>query len=282
MLYVTDLHGDRGKYEMTLKLAIEKSVKLIVNGGDMLPKQGNRHREQPPFISEYLRNYFQRLQEQGITYLAILGNDDLLMVDELFAIVCDEFDNAHNITNKIINIGGYEFIGMDSILDHPFGGKDRVVMEKDYIHQPQLSSVVGISNEFDYNRIYDWLDYSRTKLPYMCDILNRLPIPVNLSKAIYVAHMPPAGLKLGQLRYQDLDIGSVDIYEFLKEKQPLLSFHGHIHESPDTQKGTWINKIVDTTCIQTGQTELGDKELIYAEIDLKNQEYIRKKVKIDL
>ena len=45
-----------------------------------------------------------------------------------------------------------------------------------------------------------------------------------------------AGLRLGQLLYQDLDIGSVDIYEFLKAKQPLLSLHGHIHESPDTEK----------------------------------------------
>lgn len=45
-----------------------------------------------------------------------------------------------------------------------------------------------------------------------------------------------AGLRLGQLLYHDLDIGSVDIYEFLKAKQPLLSLHGHIHESPDTEK----------------------------------------------
>ena len=37
-------------------------------------------------------------------------------------------------------------------------------------------------------------------------------------------HMPPAGLRLGQLRYQDLDIGSVDIYEFLKETLPARVF----------------------------------------------------------
>ena len=54
-------------------------------------------------------------------------------------------------------------------------------------------------------------------------------------------HMPPASLHLGQLQYPALDIGSVDIYYFLKEKQPLLSLHGHIHECPDTQKGKWIN-----------------------------------------
>jgi Icc-related predicted phosphoesterase len=153
-------------------------------------------------------------------------------------------------------------------------------MEKHYVHQRQLSPVAGISNEFGYDRIYNWLEYSVTELPHMCDILNKLPIPENPDKAIYIMHMPPAGLRLGQLRYQDLDIGSVDIYEFLKEKQPLLSVHGHIHESPDTEKGRWINQILQTTCIQTGQTELDDENLIYAEIDLKTKEYERIVVKI--
>lgn len=69
----------------------------------------------------------------------------------------------------------------------------------------------------------------------------------------------------------DLDIGSVDIYEFLKERQPLLSLHGHIPESPDTQKGRWINQICGTACIQTGQKELQDNDMVYAEIDKKQR-----------
>ena len=100
--------------------------------------------------------------------------------------------------------------------------------------------------------------------------------PDNPKKTVYVMHMPPAGLRLGQLRYQDMDIGSADIYKFLKDMQPMLSLHGHIHESPDTEKGKWINRIIDTTCIQAGQTELGAEELIYATIDLDTKTYERK------
>lgn len=92
--------------------------------------------------------------------------------------------------------------------------------------------------------------------------------------------MPPAGLRLGQLRYQDLDIGSLDIYQFLKHKQPLLSLHGHIHESPDTEKGRWINQILQTTCIQIGQTELYDSYMTYAELDLLKRKYERKVIEI--
>ena len=114
----------------------------------------------------------------------------------------------------------------------------------------------------------------------MCDVLKKLPLPDDMQKTVYIMHMPPAGLRLGQLRYQDLDIGSVDIYEFLKEKQPLLSLHGHIHESPDTEKGSWMNQIGTTTCIQPGQTEFGDSSMVYAEIDLKSGVYARRIVNI--
>lgn len=280
LLYVTDIHGDRNKYEKVLELAVAENIGLIVNGGDMLPKQCDRHTEQPIFIDEYLRDYFKRLQEHNIAHLGMLGNDDLQIVDSRFQQLCDEFEIIYDIAGSKVEIGGYEFIGMNHILDHPFGCKDRVVNEKGYVPQRQLSAVAGFSNEVDYDRIYNWLEYSKTELPQMCDILKQLPMPQNPNKTIYVMHMPPAGLRLGQLRYQDLDIGSVDIYEFWKEINPLLSLHGHIHESPDTQKGKWINKINGTTCIQTGQTELDDEELIYAEIDLDNQIYERKQINI--
>lgn len=280
LLYVTDLHGDKNKYEKIFDIAVEKEISLIVNGGDMLPKQCDRHREQPAFIKEYLRDYFQRLKEKEITYLAMLGNDDLLILDKLFSNVCSEFENVHDIAGSLVAVGGYEFIGLNFILDHPFGCKDRVVMEKNYIPQRQLSLVAGISNETDYDRIYNWLEYASTELPNMCDKLCSLPVPANPHKTVYIMHMPPAGLRLGQLRYQDLDIGSVDIYDFLKEKQPLLSLHGHIHESPETEKGRWINQICQTTCIQTGQTELYDSEMVYAEIDLLNGNYERKTIEI--
>ena len=154
---------------------------------------------------------------------------------------------------------------MNHILDHPFGGKDRVVTEVHYIPQRQLSPVAVVSNAYGYDRIYNWLEYSGAGLPHMCDILKKLPEPENPQQTVYVMHMPPAGLRLGQLLYQDLDIGSVDIYEFLKERQPLLSLHGHIHESPDTQKGRWINQIRSTACIQTGQTELHNNDMVCAE-----------------
>lgn len=53
-----------------------------------------------------------------------------------------------------------------------------------------------------------------------------------------------------------------------------------IHESPDTEKGSWMNQIGTTTCIQPGQTEFGDSSMVYAEIDLKSGVYARRIVNI--
>ena len=61
ILYVTDLHGDKEKYKKTLEIAIDKGISMIVNGGDMLPKHCNRHLEQPVFIKEFLRQYYNCL-----------------------------------------------------------------------------------------------------------------------------------------------------------------------------------------------------------------------------
>ncbi len=280
ILYVTDLHGDKNKYIKSLELAIEKGISTIVNGGDMLPKNCDRHKEQVAFINGFLKDYFDELKKNKITYLCMLGNDDLLALDDLFEKVCGEYNNVHNISGKKICIDNYEFIGMNYILDHPFGCKDRVITETEYVPQRQLSSVAGISNKYGYDKIYNWLEYANTELPYMCNVLSELPQVSDSKKTVYIMHMPPANLRLGQLLYQDLDIGSVDIYKFLKDKQPLLSLHGHIHESPDTEKGKWINNIFKTTCIQPGQTELFDDKMVYVELDLLNERYERKVVNV--
>lgn len=41
-LYVTDLHGDKEKYRKILEVVAKKNIDVIVNGGDMFPKQCNR------------------------------------------------------------------------------------------------------------------------------------------------------------------------------------------------------------------------------------------------
>ena len=274
-LYVTDLHGDINKYEKALEIAVEKDLKLIVNGGDMYPKLGNIMTVQKTFIDEYLPHYFQRLKEHDIHYFTILGNDDLKIFDHQFQMLCDQYSNVENLHCHKACYHGYEFVGMNCVLDHPFGYKNRVVNESRFLPQRQLCQKITLITEHGFQDIDDWDDYRLMKAPLMYDILHQLPKVDNPRKSVYVMHMPPAGLHLGQLSFGDTDIGSYEIYDFLKEVQPLLSLHGHIHECYDTKKGKWINGIHDTTCIQTGQSEWNANYFVYALIDVDKQEYTR-------
>jgi len=68
-------------------------------------------------------------------------------------------------------------------------------------------------------------------------------------------------------------VGSNAIHAFIKAKQPLLTLHGHIHESPDVS-GKWFSKLGKTLCTQPGQYgQLED--FAYSVIDLDKMSYDR-------
>ena len=46
----------------------------------------------------------------AITYLAMLGNDDLLAADEMFDNLCDRFENVSNIAGRKFSVNGYEYL----------------------------------------------------------------------------------------------------------------------------------------------------------------------------
>jgi Icc-related predicted phosphoesterase len=78
-----------------------------------------------------------------------------------------------------------------------------------------------------------------------------------LSGSIFLFHSPPyrtnldvaplAGKKIDNVPL-DVNVGSVAIRQFIEKKQPLISMHGHIHES-STLTGSWKDKIGKTVCI---------------------------------
>ena len=104
--------------------------------------------------------------------------------------------------------------------------------------------------------------------------INDLVRPSNMEKAIYIIHTPPSNISL-DVCHDGKKVGSKAVYEFLKKYQPLLSFHGHIHESAEVS-GKWYNNIGRTLCIQPGQSHYHEKYLVYTLIDLETMELERK------
>lgn len=267
ILYITDLHGSLWKYDQSLKLAKEHQVQIVINGGDLYPKGGDLF-EQDNFITGYLKEHFEKFNEAGIHYLCYPGNDDLQIFDGLFESICKPLPFIHCMAQRKVEIEGYEFIGMNWVVDYPFRLKDRCRIDtQDYVFQQQFGSGV-LSTRDGWKELEDWCSYART-LPTIEDELEKLPKPEDIQKSIYILHMPPARLGLDKCA-NGSEVGSKAIYQFIEKQQPLLTLHGHIHESP-RMTGLWFNEIGRTVCIQPGQLD----DFSYVIIDLPEMKYER-------
>jgi Icc-related predicted phosphoesterase len=249
LLFVTDLHGSRWKYDRLLPAAQAFQADVVVNGGDMLPKGGDLF-TQGRFITGYLDTHFAQFTAARIYYLCYLCNDDLRIFDDLFEQTCDQYPFVIPLAQRKFELGGYEFVGFNWVVDYPFRLKDRCRMDTpDYAFQPQLGTGL-LSTPHGWREIQDWFAYART-LPTIKEELDRLARPRDVARGIYVMHMPP--YKLGLDHCGDgQQVGSKAVYDFLLKHQPRLSLHGHIHESPE-MSGRWHARLGDTLCIQPGQ-----------------------------
>ena len=267
VLFVTDLHGNRWKYDRLSEAAKDFRADVVINGGDMLP-WNNDPFKQGEFITSCLDNHFSRFDSAGIYYLCCPGNDDLRIFDQLFEETCKKYPFVICLAQRKFEVGGYEFIGMNRVVDYPFQLKDRCRMDTDdYIFQEQFGKGL-LSTPDGWQEIDDWFAYAKT-LPTIEAELNRLVRPEDMEKSVYVIHMPPYRLGLDKC-YHGAEVGSEAIYNFLKEYQPKLSLHGHIHESPEVT-GQWQAKLGRTTCIQPGQLN----EFSYVTIDLSTMKFDR-------
>jgi hypothetical protein len=117
---------------------------------------------QDRFIIDYLDFHFAKFDAAGIYYLCYPGNDDLKIFDHLFIEICQKYMHISNIAQRRIEIGGYEFIGMNWVVDYPFRLKDRCRMDtEDYIFQKQLGAGI-LSTPTGWREVDDWIHYAKS------------------------------------------------------------------------------------------------------------------------
>lgn len=119
ILFTTDLHGNEHYYNRLSEVVRMAEVDVVINGGDMLPKEGNLF-AQGEFIADFLAEHFATIDEAGIRYLCYLGNDDLRVFDDVFAQTCGQYPLVTDLAQRKVKIDGYEFIGMNWVVDYPF------------------------------------------------------------------------------------------------------------------------------------------------------------------
>ena len=230
-IYVTDLHGWTNGYEQIFQIAQEEKIRAIINGGDMLPHARDLIFTQRLFIEEYLSDYFERLNACGISYYGMLSNDDCKALLPCWQELVATYSNLVDLTDGWIDLGSDLAIsGCNYIPDPPFRLKDWCVLDnRDYVRPPQHPDPI-ISKNNSFKRIKDINNFFRSR-PTLEELLKGIEGQNgSFDRVMFVCHAPPYGVGLGNVE-KNVDVGSKAVKSWIEINQPLLTLHGHIHES---------------------------------------------------
>ena len=255
--FVSDLHGYESRYLSLFGKILEERPDALFMGGDILPSAltantllDPRHKD---FINDFLAVEFMKLHEcLGEDYprvFLILGNDDGRFVEAAVydAVARGIWEYVHD---RKVGFGGFSVFGYAYIPPSPFQLKDweRYDVSR-YVDPGCISPEEGSLS-------VPMAAYERKHATIARD-LERLAGGEELGRSIFLFHSPPYKSKLDRAALDDkmidyvpmdVHVGSMAIKKFITSRQPLLTLHGHVHESARLT-GTWKDKIGQTIAL---------------------------------
>jgi len=273
--FVSDLHGHTDRYQKLFQAIRNERPCAVFLGGDILPSAslmlGSLDFEHEDFINGYLLKKLNGLREElGIEFpriFAILGNDDGRFAEAgiLDAAVRGIWEYVHN---RRVGFGGYSVFGYSFVPPTPFLLKDWEKYDVSrYVDPGCISPEEGIRS---FHVPEDTIRYSTIKKD-----IDALVKGQNLEKAIFLFHAPPYKTKLDRAALDgkkidhiplDINVGSIAIERFIRSQQPLLTLHGHVHESSRLSH-SWKDRIGKTYMFSAAYER---PELALVRFDLKD------------
>ena len=273
--FVSDLHGHTDRYQKLFQAIRNERPCAVFLGGDILPSAslmlGSLDFEHEDFINGYLLKKLNGLREElGIEFpriFAILGNDDGRFAEAgiLDAAVRGIWEYVHN---RRVGFGGYSVFGYSFVPPTPFLLKDWEKYDVSrHVDPGCISPEEGIRS---FHVPEDTIRYSTIKKD-----IDALVKGQNLEKAIFLFHAPPYKTKLDRAALDgkkidhiplDINVGSIAIERFIRSQQPLLTLHGHVHESSRLSH-SWKDRIGKTYMFSAAYER---PELALVRFDLKD------------
>jgi len=251
--FISDLHGKRERFEKLFAAVKKEKPGTIFIGGDILPHAMSTEFGHEGFLNGYLFNELENLRKDlGESYpriFAILGNDDG-RYDEQAMTEASKKGLLSYIHGKNTEHLGLRVFGYSYIPPTPFQLKDweRYDVSR-YVDPGCISPEEGIRST-PANK--DDLKYGTISVD-----LEKLTEGFDLKNTIFLFHAPPYRTDLDRAALDgmkvdhaplDVHVGSIAVSRFIEEKQPLLTLHGHIHESAAIT-GSWKCHIGKTLAI---------------------------------
>jgi len=275
LLYVTDLHGWQAGYRRVEQVAKREGVSAVVNGGDMLPKDHPVMAGQREFLERFLPSHLDALAAAGVRFYGQFGNDDVHAHYGLWRGVVAAHGNAADLAERWAELGdGLIVRGVPYVPDPPFALKDWAVLDYPGFRRPRPLGPPCVSTPDGFRAIADVEAFFRER-PTLAGILDRLAGEApSMERAVVVAHCPPQATLLGCVYPGGTDVGSKAVLDFIETRQPLLTLHGHIHESPDVT-GHHTARLGRTTAHQPGQRGPGGGVVVLSVITIERARHVR-------
>jgi uncharacterized protein len=248
--FASDLHGRTRRYKALFRKILEERPRIVFLGGDLLPPFGNFSSQYDSFLNGFLLPELQELQRNlGADYpriLFIFGNDDPGAQEEP-ARELEKEGLWIYIHNRWIEIDGHAICGYAYVPPTPFRLKDweRYDVSR-YVDPGCIAPSEGVRTVQVPPQVLNYATIQQD--------LQTLTEGKELTRAILLFHGPPyetnldrAGLDGKKVDHVPLDVhvGSIAVRRFIERQQPMLTLHGHIHESARIT-GSWRDRIGGT------------------------------------
>jgi Icc-related predicted phosphoesterase len=274
-LFSSDLHGREKRYQKLFQAIEEEKPAAVFLGGDLFPSglaaMANVKSVYDDFLEDVMASGFSRLLGTlGSRYPAvflILGNDDGRFEESRV----EEYEQDSlwsYVHNKRVSWREYTIYGYAYVPPTPFLLKDWERYDVSTYADPGC-----ISPEEGWHSVP--VPGGILKRATIQDDLQQLTDTHDLSRAIFLFHTPPyqTGLDRAALDGKKIDhvevdvhVGSIAVRRFIESRQPLLTLHGHIHESARIT-GTWKERIGQTYAFSAAHS---GEELALIKFDLQN------------
>ncbi len=271
--FAADLHGAPERFEALFAAILAERPAAVFLGGDLFPSGLGAALDAvtDDFVGGYLAPGFDGLRRAlgpaAPRVFLILGNDDGRGEESAVIAAADAgaWEYAHD---RRIAFGPWTVYGYSFVPPTPFALKDWERYDVSRHVDPGCTSpeegwrtVPVAEGEVRYATIRD--------------DLARLAGDDDLRLGLFLFHAPPYGTRLDRagldgrfVEHVPLDphVGSIAIRRFIESRQPLLTLHGHVHESARLT-GDWRDRLGRTHCFSAAHD---GAELALVRFDLES------------
>jgi uncharacterized protein len=256
VFFVSDLHGRTSRYQKLFDAILREKPEAVLIGGDILPHGWCGHEalefSHQDFINDFLvRNLLALRAALGAGYpriFVILGNDDA-RIEEAAVLDAAARGVWEYIHLRSVRFKGYMIYGYAYVPPTPFLLKDWERYDVSRYTDPD-----AVSPEEGW-RTHPVSEHEIRYATIKND-LDQMTRNQDVARSIFLFHSPPYQTKLdlsaraGRIvDHVPLDcyLGSIAVRRFIESRQPLLTLHGHIHESARLS-GCWRDRLGRTHC----------------------------------